>query len=316
MTRAIGANSKLHMAVEAVYGTPPVGGWRLMPFLTCDLGAEQPFIDADVIGLAPNRDVAPPFRDIVTVQGQAVVPVDLEFIGDWLRLLLGPPTTTGLDPNRVHTFVSGAAALPSNSIEMAFPSVPSFDVISGLRADTMEIDASPSGPVTATFGLIGQGSTRSATSSAGTPTTRAYTAFNKAQGAIRRNAASLAQITGGRLNFSNTMEMVRTIRDDLRIEGVDPGITRATGQVTSRFADTVLLGDATSGAPIALEFEYRISADRRLTITLHEAYLALAKTPIQGPAGIEANFEFRAAFNPAAGQMMTVVLRNAVAGYA
>jgi hypothetical protein len=51
MPRAIGANSKLHMAVEAAYGTPPGGNWRLMPFVSCDLGAEQPFIDADVIGL-------------------------------------------------------------------------------------------------------------------------------------------------------------------------------------------------------------------------------------------------------------------------
>ena len=173
MPRAIGANSKLHMAVEAAYGTPPSGDWRLMPFVSCDLGAEQPFIDADVIGLAPNRDVAPPFRDVVTVQGQAVVPVDLEFIGDWLRLLLGPPTTTGVTPDFVHVFGSGASPLPSNSIELAYPDVPNFDVIAGVRADTWEIDFSPSGAATATFGLIGQGSTRSATSSAGTPTTRA-----------------------------------------------------------------------------------------------------------------------------------------------
>jgi hypothetical protein len=315
MPRAIGANSKLHMAVEAAYGTPPSGNWRLMPFVSCDLGAEQPFIDADVIGLAPNRDVAPPFRDIVTVQGNAVVPVDLEFIGDWLRLLLGPPASSGANPDFVHTFVSGASPLPSNSIELAYPDVPNFDVVSGVRADTVEIDFSPSGAATATVGLIGQGSTRAATSSAGTPTTRGYTAFNKAQGSIRRNAAPLAQITGGQINYSNGAEIVRTIRDDLRIEGVDPGLARATGQITSRFENTLLLDDAASNAALEVAFEYRISATRRLTVTLHETYLALAKTPIQGPAGIEAAFEFRAAFNPAAGRMMTVTLRNAVESY-
>jgi hypothetical protein len=316
MPRAIGANSKLHMAVEAVYGTPPGGNWRLMPFVSCDLGAEQPFIDADVIGLALNRDVAPPFRDIVTVQGQAVVPVDLEFIGDWLRLLLGAPTTTGTSPDFVHSFVSGASPLPSNSIELAYPDVPNFDVISGVRADTWEIDFSPAGAATATFGLIGQGSTRSPSSSAGTPTTRAYTAFNKAQGSIRRNAAPLAQITGGQVTFSNGAEIVRTIRNDLKIEGVDPGLARATGQITSRFADTLLLDDAITNAAVALEFEYRINADRRLTVTLHQAYLSLAKTPIQGPQGIEATFDVRAAFDATATRMMTVVLRNAVSGYA
>jgi hypothetical protein len=316
MARAIGANSKIHMAVETVYGTPPGGNWRLMPIVNFDLGAEQPFIDADVIGLATNRDVAPPFRGIVTVQGQAEVPVDLEFIGDWLRLLLGPPTTTGTAPDFQHVFVSGASSLPSNSIEQAMPDVPNYAVSSGVRADTWQIDFSPSGAATATFNLIAQGATRSNTSSAGTPTTRDYTAFNKAQGIIRRNNNALAQITGGQLNFSNGIEIVQTIRDDYRIEGADPGLSRATGQVTSRFADTTLLDDAINNTAIALEFEYRISATRRLTITLHKTYLALAKTPIQGPQGIEASFDFRCAFDSGVGRMMTVTLRNAVASYA
>jgi hypothetical protein len=41
-----------------------------------------------------------------------------------------------------------------------------------------------------------------------------------------------------------------------------------------------------------------------------EIYLALAKTPIEGPAGVEASFDFRAAFNATATRMMTAVLRN------
>ena len=126
----------------------------------------------------------------------------------------------------------------------------------------------------------------------------------------------LAQITGGSLSFANGIEVVRTIRNDLRIEGADPGLARATGQVTSRFADTLLLDDATGNAAIELEFEYRISDTRRLTVTLHEAYLALAKTPIQGPAGVQATFDLRAAYNATAGHMMTVSLRNGVENYA
>jgi hypothetical protein len=34
----------------------------------------------------------------------------------------------------------------------------SCDLCTGVRADTMEIDFSPSGPATVTFGLMGQGS--------------------------------------------------------------------------------------------------------------------------------------------------------------
>jgi hypothetical protein len=310
MPRAIGANCHIHMFPETVYGTAPGGNWRRMPFLSCDLGAEQPLLDADVIGVGSSRDPAAPFLDTLTVQGQAVVPVDLINIGHWLRLLLGPPTTTGTSPDFVHTFGSGAAALPSNSIEIGYPDVPSYDLCTGVRADTLEIDFSPTGPATATFGLMGQGSTRGASSAGGTPTSAAYTTFHKAQGSIQRNAAPLAQVTGARLTFSNNLEAVRTIRADRRVEGVDPGVTEATGQITMRFENTTLLTQAQDGTSASFEFAYTINANRSLTVTLHEVYLALAKTPIEGPAGVEASFDLRAAFNATATRMMTVVLRN------
>ena len=220
MPRAIGANCRLLMLPETTYGTAPGSNWRRMPFLSCDLGAEQPLLDADVIGVGSNRDPAAPFLDTVTVAGQAVVPVDLINIGHWLRLLLGAPATTG-STNFIHTFGSGAASLPSNAMEIGYPDVPSFDVCTGVRADTLEMDFTPTGAATATFGLLGQGSVRTGATSGGTPTSAAYTAFNKAQGSITRSGSALAQVTGARLTYANGMEAVRTIRADRRVEGVD-----------------------------------------------------------------------------------------------
>jgi hypothetical protein len=241
MPRAIGANCRLLMLPESTYGTAPGSNWRRMPFLSCDLGAEQPLLDADVIGVGSNRDPAAPFLDTVTVAGQAVVPVDLINIGHWLRLLLGAPTTTGTT-NFIHTFASGAASLPSNAMEIGYPDVPSFDVCTGVRADTLELDFTPTGAATATFGLLGQGSVRTGATSGGTPTSAVYTAFNKAQGSITRSAAALAQVTGARLTYANGMEAVRTIRADRRVEGVDPGIARCTGQITVRFENSNRFG--------------------------------------------------------------------------
>ncbi len=314
MPRAIGANSRLFMKPETTYGTAATGNYLRMPFLSCDLGAEQPLLDVDVIGVGTNRDAGAPFQDGVTVAGQAVVPVDLINLGHWLRLLLGAPVTTGSTPNFVHTFGSGGATLPSNSIEIAYPDVPSFDLCTGVRADTMEMDFTPTGAATATFGLLGQGSTRTGTTGAGTPTSAAYTAFNKAQGSITRSGSALAQVTGARINYSNTMEAVRTIRADRRIEGVDPGIARCTGQITVRFENSTLLTQAQNGTSAEFALAFTIDANRSLTMTLHEVYLSLAKTPIQGPAGVSASFDFRAAFNATATRMLTAVLRNQQAG--
>jgi predicted protein tyrosine phosphatase len=106
------------------------------------------------------------------------------------------------------------------------------------------------------------------------------------------------------------MEAVRTIRADRRVEGVDPGVTRATGQITVRFENTTLLTQAQDGSAASFDLAYTINANRSLTFTLHEVYLALAKTPIEGPAGVEATFDFRAAFNATATRMMTAVPRN------
>jgi hypothetical protein len=313
MPRAIGANGRIHMIKEATYGTAPGGNWLRMPFMSIDLGAEQPLIQSDVLSVGNSRDSAAPFQDTVTVQGNAVVPIDVINIGHWLRMLFGAPTTTGTNPNFIHTFGTGAATLPSQAIEIAHPDVPSFEVCVGARAGSLDIDFSPTGAAQATIGLMAQGSSRAGTTAAGTPTSAAYTRFSKHQGSISRGGSALAQVTGARLNFDNNMEMVRTIRADRKLEGIDPGVSVITGQITTRFENTTLLTQADNGSSAEFAFAYTIDANTSLTFTVHEAYLSLAKTPIQGPAGVEASFDFRAAFNATSTRAMTVVLRNSQA---
>jgi Phage tail tube protein len=89
-----------------------------------------------------------------------------------------------------------------------------------------------------------------------------------------RSGAALVQVTGAKLAFSNGVETVRTIRADCKLEEQDPSFARAAGQVTVRFADTVLLAQAQNAQSAAFEFAYAIDASRSLTVTLHEVYLA------------------------------------------
>ena len=183
---------------------------RHIPFLSCDLGAEQPVLNADIIAVGTNWDPAAPSLVTVTVAGQAVVPVDLVNIGHWLRLLPGAHMTTGT-ANFIHTFGLDAASLPSNAMEIRYPDVPSFNLCTGACGDTLEMDFTPTGAATATFGLLGQGSAHTGATSGGTPTSAAYTAFNKAQGGITRSSVALAQVACARLTYANGMEAVRTI---------------------------------------------------------------------------------------------------------
>jgi hypothetical protein len=123
MARAYGANAQLLGKFETVYGTPPSGNYIKFPFVSSDLGSEQGLIASDLLG--QGRDPSQPIRDVIRVEGNVVVPVDLRNFGHWLKALFGAPTTTGTGPY-THTFVSGAASLPSLALEVGMPEVPIF----------------------------------------------------------------------------------------------------------------------------------------------------------------------------------------------
>ncbi len=92
MARARGANAQLCLAYETNYGTPPGSGYIKMPFVSSDLGEQQNLITSDVLGY--GRDPQDPVLDVINNEGNVAVPLDLRSTGDWLKLMMGAPTTT------------------------------------------------------------------------------------------------------------------------------------------------------------------------------------------------------------------------------
>ena len=314
MPRAYGSRAALALAFESTYGTSPGSGYLQMPFASSSLGAEQPLLENELIGV--GRDPLPPSLDAITAGGDVVVPMDAVGIGHWLKMLFGVPTTTGTSPNFTHTFNSGATALPSASIEVGYPEVPSFAMNRGTVANTFDVELRRSGLLTAQVGLVTQGEGRTTTTGAGTPTAIALQRFGSFNAAIKRNTVTLANIVSGRLTYSNGVERVETIRSDGLIDGADPTIASLKGNITSRFADTTLLDQAIAGTDCALEFSWTINANLSLTWTAHSVFLPRPKQPITGPGGIEASFDWIAARAVSPARMCTVVLKNQQATYA
>jgi len=62
-----------------------------------------------------------------------------------------------------------------------------------------------------------------------------------------------------------------------------PGIARCNGQTTVRLEKTTLLAQAQGDTSAGFAMACTVDANRSLTITLHEVYLALVKAPIEGP---------------------------------
>jgi hypothetical protein len=300
-------------AFEATYGTPPAAGYKRLPFVSSALGDEQNLIASDLLGY--GREPLPPSRDVVNNDGDVVVPVDLRNFGNWLKLLMGQPTSVDNAGLVTHTFISGALALPSMAIEIGMPEVPSYGMNFGVRANTMKIQLQRSGLLNATMSLIAQGETRTTTSGAASPSEAVIERFSQFMGEIKRNGTALGHIVSAELTYSNNLDKVETIRPDGRIEDADPAMVGVTGTVNVRFADTVLLDQATSGDPCELSFGWAIDADKSLLFTIHSAFLPKPKTPIQGPGGIQAAFAWQAAKDPTLHKTCTAVLINDVSAY-
>lgn len=311
MARAYGANAQLLGKSESTYGTAATGDYAKLPFVSIKYGAEQGLIASDVLG--QGRDPASPSRDVIKVEPEIVVPVDVVNFGQWLTWLLGAPDTTGVDPDYTHTWVSGGTSLPSASLEIGHPEIPRYFMESGVRPDRMQIEFRRSGPANATITCVAQGEASAGTSGGGTPTEATLTRFSQFQGSIKKDGSALANVTGGRIAYSNNLERIETIRADGKIDGADPTIASLTGSIDVRFADMTLVDAATNGTAIELEFAFTISATRKLVITAHEVYLPQPSRQISGPGGVQASFDWQAAKDAGLGKMMTVVLANNVA---
>jgi hypothetical protein len=82
MARAYGSSAHLLMKRETVYGLAATGNYLRVPFNRCNLGSEQGLIDDPVLG--QGRDPLAPLQDVITDEGDIVVPVDPRYLGLWL----------------------------------------------------------------------------------------------------------------------------------------------------------------------------------------------------------------------------------------
>jgi hypothetical protein len=214
-----------------------------------------------------------------------------------------------------HVFVAGALSLPSMSIEVGMPDVPSYGLNFGAGANTLAIPLQRSGLLNATLGIIAQGETRSTSSGAGVPAESVIERFTQFTGQIRRDGVPLGNVTSGNFNFSNGLDKVEVIRPDGRIGGIDPAMLAVTGEAVVRFADTTLLDLATATTPIELSYGWSISASKSLSIVAHTVWLPRPKLPITGPHGIQASFSWQASEHPTLGKTCTITLVNDVSAY-
>lgn len=312
-----GANVKLLFKEESVYGTNPGGSDFLqLPFNTLDLGDSQNMLESQVIGLGGGRDPADPFYDAVDVSGNVDIPLDLTEIGRWLNLLFGGPTSSG-STNYTHVFKSGtSSALPSATLEKGLTGVGRYEVFTGVRAGTMELQTAPTGRPSVKLGLVGKLKTVSGSSVDASPTLPAhYEQFNNFQAVLEREGSSLGYVSSCRLSFNNNLDPVRSIGDGTGISEAVEGDTQTEVTLSVRVADTTLLDDSEGSDPIALKLTYTISATKLIEFHIPRLFIPRARTTINGRQGVQVEFRGRAAYDRSEACALAVTLKNQTATY-
>ena len=313
MGRPLGINAVMAAAIETSYGQTPAANFFKLPFVSHGLGEEQPLLEDDQLGF--GREGLDPTYDVITNDGDVVVPVDLRGIGFWLRQTFGAPTTAeGAAGKFAHSFASGAPVLPSTSIEFGNPDMPIFSTNYGVAVNQLKIGLARSGMLNASLSMIAQGETDPADlSAAGALTPLQGPRFAQATGSITIDGAPAASIVSADLGYSNNLDKVEVIREDGRIGGVDPGVSKASGTINTRFTDRALYNKARGKTPVELTFGWKMEGGYSLLFRLSRVFLPKPKRSISGPKGIMAAFNWQA--SGASGAQITAVLTNDVASY-
>ena len=217
----------------------------------------------------------------------------------------------------MHEWRSGGDAIPSYTFEVGHPQLatPVFFRHLGTVMESLAFEMGREGPANATVQLVAQGEESAMTTIDAAPGSVALKRFSQGRGFIKRGGLPLAGVTGGSLTFSNNLERVRVIRDDGRIEAADSTIATCTGAMTLRFDGATLLAEAANGEPVSLTYGFSMAEGWELTFELFRVFLPKPKYSISGPGGVEASFDWRAAYDDSAGTMLRAKLLNDVSSY-
>lgn len=314
-----GKTANLLFADQADFATPASGNYTSTPFYTENLGDGEPLESDPLLGTARtnNRDQTKPAPGLVTMGGDIVVPMDVNHLPYWLTMLFGAPTTSGAGPYD-HVFTSGGETLPYRTIEIEKRAGAAFFQNVGLLAAGFSFDTARAGGFRqATINLLGRSQTKLGATGGGVPA--APLALGQLPGAVglmRIDSVEAANFLGGSFNYQNNPTPNDDLTGDKYLAGysLDEDAT-CGGSNRVRYVNDAYYDIMAAGDPVALELEFSISANATLLLAMPAVRFEKGPfAPINGPGGLEAEFNWRAEQTDSAA-MLTVTVTNQIASY-
>lgn len=299
------------------------------------LELKQPFVDDPQLGLARtnDRDVSDPAPGLPVLQGNVVVPLDLNHIGLALNAMFGAAVDTGSGDPYTHVFTSGAEALPWNTLEVAIKGVNSaiaYLQYIGLVGSKLTVDWSrAAGFAKATLEFMGRQENKLTSSAAGSPPAPyARLPVPEAIATVKFAGVNAAKITRFNATYDNKLS-AQDFLGDPYVSGFDlAGESMFSGSLTLRFRDAAggqtanqlydlavsQQGGVGPGIPVEdVSIGFALGS-HSLSFDAPRVWFERTGVPIPGPGLIEQTFNFRAAQSVSV-PMLTATLVSAVPSY-
>ena len=316
---ALGQLTTLSFVDEATFGTAPGTGWRKAYYYTSGLKEDVPPDPDDVIGGDMNnfRDVRPAQLGLSTLAGDLDVPLCIQGVGDWLKLLLGAPTTTNVSgSNYQHIFKSGASVLPTRAIEL-FMLTSDYRQFTGLAAKAAKLSFKPDrGVQKLNLSLIGKAENLLSATGAGSPSaTRTYSPLRNFAATLKVDGTAVGQCLSHDFAYDSGLMTDRYINGTNRIAAVvAESFAKADGTTRIRYTGQTFDGYADANSDHTMEVLFTVDANTSLSILLNAVRFGRGGAKITGPAGVEQELPWRAA-QTASAEMLTITLKNQQSAY-
>lgn len=297
--RKLGRQSKLRLGYQADAVTPATTGFFYPTFYGFTPPPDPGIQDDPMLGgsLYNGRDPTEGIRELEGGELRITAPLDLNMMGHWLRMLLGAGVQSGSNPNYVHTFESGKAALPYVTIEHQIASgdfarfegcmLNSFSISYAKAVAFQRIELTFRSRRTIYGSAFLAGTEASALTELKVPQSRGLAKWNNAQ---------MGDLLGLQLNFSNNVEAYNTMSGDNFPLEVDPGFVSLSGSMRLRTRDNTYRAISAANSVddlIALISHASDATNRLFQLTMPQTRLSAQGASVDGPGGIEESINFQ-----------------------
>ncbi len=316
---ALGQLTKGCFYDESTFATPPSAQYRSFNYYKSSLREVAPPVADDIIGgdMQNFRDARPVSFDLSTHDGDLDLPLCLNQIGDWLKLLLGAPSTSNVSANYTHVFTSGAATLPTRTVELKL-GASDFRQHIGCTAKSLKFTAKDDkGFQRLQLALIGAGENLlSATASSPAASTARTLDQIKATGAtVKLDSVQVGKLVEIDWTYATGAQAERYVDGSARVSEISlPDTATINGNLKIRYTSQTLDAQALAETASTLEVIFSKGANNSLSLLMPQIKLGRAGAQIDGPGGIEQTFPFTASQTGAAA-MLTATLKNQITAY-